>query len=341
MNYFVVTPYYKGTAFEEIYKAVKKVIQIEKMDIKIIGFERPMKNRLSAGLLDDEDYTEKQAELLRMLLTLNKPNNILFLDFFNPGVDLIKYFHLQNNVVCNMGALLHGGTFLEDDLYNIAWLKNFELGWFDIYNKIYNPAEFIKEAIPEKYKNKLVVLPWGMDSFSPDIAKDEKAFDVVFPHRLNKDKGIDDLIRIANNLKDVGFVITAQQKEKDLKDNFYYGTLKKTANIKLLFDVSDKQHKRVLGQSKVILSCAKQELFGYSVMKGVVSGCYPVLPDREVYPQYFSSQYLYKDLDEACSMINAALDKKSYAEDYIQLQNKIQKLSFKEILGDFFGSSTL
>lgn len=340
MNYFIVSPYYKGTAFEEIYKAIKKVIKSDKLNIQVVGFEKPIENRLSAGLLDDEEYTGKQARLLEKLLTLKNPHNILFLDFFNPGIDLIKYSHLQKDLSCNMGALLHGGTFLEDDLYNMDWLKNFELGWFDIYNKIYNPADFIRDSIPNKYINKLVTLPWGMDNFEPYAKETNKQYDVVFPHRINKDKGIDDLLEIATRLKDVNFVITAKQSSKVLKDNNYYEKLKGCSNIELLSDVSNKRHDKVLAQSKIILSCAKQELFGYSIMKGVVSGCYPVLPNREVYPQYFSSEYLYENLEQACEIIEHALEKTPHADNLEQLKTRIQKMSFSEILENFFGSSS-
>ena len=335
-NYFVITPYYKGTALEEIVNSVIVAARHVSAKIRIIGFLEPLDNKLHTEFLDDEKYPVMQARLNEMLLRVRSPKRMLFLDFFNPGLDLLRYTHKQKGILCKYGALLHGGTFLEHDLYNFDWLENFELAWAYVYDKIYAPAYFIAEKFPKNLRNKVVVKSWGMDSFRPASGHNRR-YEVIFPHRLNKDKGIDDLYKIARRLPKINFYVTAPQKMNYLKSNDYFKKLSARGNVHILANQTDEMHHKTLAQSKIVLSCACQEIFGFSIMKSVLSGCIPVLPNRQIYPYYFSTDFLYNTIDEACQLIKRYLRDAALPFERLKaVRNRIKNLSFINILKDFY-----
>jgi glycosyltransferase involved in cell wall biosynthesis len=292
-------------------------------------------------LLDDSNYIDGQINLLREVKEIKNPNKILFIDFFNPGMDLIRYYHQQTDLKCKYGALLHGGTFLEDDLYSFDWLNKFEIAWSNLYDCIYVPSIFNKKILPQAIKDKAIVIPWGMDNFKKQTSQNKK-YDVIFPHRINSDKGIIDLIFIIKKLPEVNFVITIPQKISLLEKNKYYTSLSTLKNVEIIELNTGKNHLKILSQSKIILSCAKQETFGYSIMKGVLSGCIPILPNGLCYPEFFDKKYLYLSKIDCIEKIKYFLmNYDSEIKNKALEKNKIsiKKFSFKTIIEDFFNKT--
>ncbi len=60
----------------------------------------------------------------------------------------------------------------------------------------------------------------------------------------------------------------------------------------------------------VVVSCAKQENFGVSVAEAVLAACYPILPDRLVYPELIPElvheNHLYRDTEGLAAMLEKA-----------------------------------
>ena len=63
----------------------------------------------------------------------------------------------------------------------------------------------------------------------------------------------------------------------------------------------------LLSRAKVVVSFALQENFGFSIAEAVYLGCVPVVPNRLVYPEFYSEQYLYDTFDTACDKVIMAL----------------------------------
>lgn len=341
-NIIIIPPCYKGTSFQDIADSFKTAVKNNRLPIEFWEAAKPLENNLKGELLDDKRYIAGQQHLIKNLIDFGFVSKILFLDFFNPGFDLVRYFHEQQGYKCKYGALLHGGSFLKNDLYSWSWLKNFEFGWFNAYDRVYTPSHFLADSVPHIFKKKIKVFPWGLDFFEVPQNNNDKNIDVIFPHRLDRDKGIDDFLKIVNRMPSIGFFITTPQKENVLKSNVYFKKLSKYKNITFLFNQSAGEHKITLRKSKIVLSCARQENFGYAVMKAVLCGSIPVLPDRLCYPEFFDNRFLYNNIDGAVNLINFYLNNKS-ANDIKQTDKKVLKLrkeikefSFTGLLKNFF-----
>ena len=107
-NIVVIPQYYSGTSFEEIVKHMTVAAKQMDAPINFIGPTKAAKNNLHGFLLDDEYYISYQLKLIGDLIRLKDPVKILFLDFFNPGLDLLRYYHEQKNVSVKYGALAGG-----------------------------------------------------------------------------------------------------------------------------------------------------------------------------------------------------------------------------------------
>lgn len=158
-NVIAVPPFYSGTSFVDIVENLRRAVAGSSLALQFIGDDYPLENKLTGDFLDNKEYVLGQWKLIQELINFGKVEKILFLDFFNPGLSLLRYFHEQQGYTCTYGALLHGGTFLSHDLYSWQWLKNVEIAWADIYNSIYASSLFLKKETPSSFRNKVKIFP--------------------------------------------------------------------------------------------------------------------------------------------------------------------------------------
>lgn len=337
-NIIAIPPYYSGTSFEDIVNSLILSAKKSKFDIQFIGSLRPLQNNIkSKNLLDDDRYIKGQYKLLSKIDNLIDVEKILFLDFFNPGLDLLKYSLVQKDRNIMFGSLLHGGSFVPGDLYSDHWIRNFECGWFDINDTVYVPSMYLKETCPEIYKDKVRIFSWGMDSF--DIINNNlKKWDVIYPHRLQSDKGAQDLVELLIKAPvEMKFLITSPLRHIDLEDNEFYVKLRNFKNVEFEYSVNNENISSYLVKSKVVLSCSYQETFGYSVMKSILCGCIPVVPGRASYPEYFGYKYIYHSTEDAIVLLQKILSKDYILdENFEDLRSQINNFSFVPLLDDFF-----
>lgn len=332
-NIVFIPPYYIGTSFEDIIRSFKKLVKINNLPIIFRGSIEPKINKSS---FETFDSSEDILEYTKSLIILSKEKNIskiLFIDFFAPGLDILKYVIQVQQLKLKMGALMHGGTFVPGDLYKWKWLKKSENLWFSIFDVTYAPSKYAKSCIPSYFQKYCKVFPWGLDYLTfPKNSK--KVGDIIFPHRLEKDKGVADLIWLIKNIPNTTFTIV---NSKSLDDNKYFQTLKQNKNVRFIIGESGKKHLKTLSSHKIVLSTAKQETFGYSIMKAIYCGCIPVLPNKNVYPEFFNYDYLYKSKIDAKYMIQERLNLKKLGHNInsASLINN-QKPSFLPLLLDFF-----
>lgn len=334
MNYLISPILYKGSCFNDIVSGI--LISAKKNGVKFKSMPVTRGKLNSFGLENPNDYLKNSIEKILFLKNnLKNGDKMLLIDFFFPGFDLLEFYLKRKNINVFKLGLMHGGSFIEGDLYGgYKWLGNFEKGWFDIFNIVVCPSKFFINNLDLKYRKKVKIHPWALDSrLKPELVN--KKIDVIFPHRFSHDKGVKDLLFIAKKMKNVEFVLTGLERKvvSDLPvnlKNIYY-ELNKLPNVKILKMESIVQHIKTLKSAKIVFSAAKQEGFGYSVFKSIQCGAIPVLPDRCCYPEFFDKKYLYSSLDKAIELINNFLE--TYPKNYFYPHDDL--LNFDKIVKYF------
>lgn len=218
-------------------------------------------------------YKASQLQKLILLIREGKINDgdtIFFHDLWFPGIEAIQYIRDITKKEFKIWGILHAGTWDRHDFTTLngmrKWGKYVEKGWLEFFDKVFLGSEFHKQIILKrcnrKVAEKLVVsgIPF---EYKEVQRKQKKENIVVFPHRLNKEKQpwlFDNLAeKLKKHFPDWQFIKTKEVCKN--KEEYY----------------------QLLGRSKLAVSFAKQETFGYAMLEAVANGCIPIVPDKLSY----------------------------------------------------------
>ena len=123
---------------------------------------------------------------------------------------------------------------------------------------------------------------------------------VIFPHRLSKEKGIEEFIAIVEQLPDTKFIITSSKKNNN--------KISLPKNVEFIEGITKSEYYKHLSQSKYYLSCAYQETFGYTLREALLYKCIPIVPDRASYKENVPASHRYKTIEEAITLLNTEED---------------------------------
>ena len=228
-----------------------------------------------------------------------RDNDIIFTsDIWFPGIESIAYLNYFTKKNVKLRGFLHAGSFTDTDFVRDMerWGKNFEDIIFDITDKIFVASNFIKNDVVKKRivnKDKIEVTGLPLDKENYLKYKQEQKEDIIIFNGRNVDEKqpwlFDELKRkvfekYGQALKGFKFINT--HKENYSKEDYY----------------------KLLGKSKVVVSFALQENFGIGINEAVELGCIPILPNRLVYPEFYSKEYLYTNFTECVNMVVSALE---------------------------------
>ncbi|MBQ77712.1 MAG: glycosyl transferase family 1 [Cellvibrionales bacterium] len=165
------------------------------------------------------------------------------------------------------------------------------------------PISFVDEIMA---KTSVLAVPLQtVDAASQSLMTQQvdkkKAIKIVWNHRWEYDKGPDILLAIVEQLAAAGqaieFNIVGQQfRQSPAAFSAIKQAIERSATIKLGrwgFVQSITDYQQLLTECDVVLSTALHDFQGLSVLEAVQAGCIPLLPDHLVYPEIFSSIYLY------------------------------------------------
>lgn len=277
-------------------------------------------NEIKNGSFLDADNTiyrqfSQMQQLIEGLLTgtIPKDSTLFITDIWNFGIMAIPYLNFFGNYNLKVQGVLHAGSFTDTDFVREMerYYKNFEDSIFDICDTIFVGSQFIKDDILKKRivnADKIVVtgLPLdfeGMETFEHSNHKPQ----IVFNGRNVDEKQpyLFDLLK--EKLPQYQYVNTQELK---LSKNDYY---------------------RVLSESKVVVSFALQENYGYGIQEAVHLGCIPILPNKLAYKEQFDDKYLYDNFDECVKMVEEVMEgTMPRARTYIKCNNQIFDVWFKK-----------
>tara|TARA_R100000008_G_C3562095_1_gene156833 strand:- start:261 stop:1247 length:987 start_codon:yes stop_codon:yes gene_type:complete len=276
---------------------IVKYLEFMKKDFIRIYPDIETPTEMKAGSFLDAEFTirfkaEQIAEVARLYRedVINTGDIIWSSDLWHPGLpESIAYMNYFTNKDVKLRGLIHAGSFTDTDFVRDMerWAKNFEDILFDVSDRIFCGSNFIKNDIIKKrliQPDKLEVTGFPLDLVTLDkYRKKHKKENIVLFSARNVDEKQPWLFkqmkkRIQSKIQ-CEFINTQELNLN--KDEFY----------------------ELIAKSKVMVSFALQENFGFSMLEAKYLGCKVVVPNRLVYPELYNSSDLYTTFDEACDMV--------------------------------------
>ena len=136
----------------------------------------------------------------------------------------------------------------------------------------------------------------------------------VWSHRWDRDKDPGAFLRIVREVAEAGVAFqVALMGERFVKQRADHDDAVAALGDRVIVDghVDRDRYVEVLGAATVVVSTARQEFFGVSVVEAEHAGCLPILPDRLVYPERVPAalrdRCLFRSEDEAVELLTEAL----------------------------------
>ncbi len=148
---------------------------------------------------------------------------------------------------------------------------------------------------------KSVVLSPGMDySFIDEVlapVKEDGPPVIVWNHRWEHDKGPEDFFAALYSIqkKNIPFRLIVLGESYPNMPACFEEAEKRLASeiVHFAYAESRKHYAKLLRLGDIVVSTAKHEFFGISVLEAIRAGCYPLLPDDLSYPELYPKEFRY------------------------------------------------
>ncbi|KAL1237560.1 Glycosyltransferase-like domain-containing protein [Trichinella spiralis] len=216
----------------------------------------------------------------------------------------------------------------------------------------YIPSDSKPKHVLERIalKSRVLYYPIDFPSLSVGCNSNEKLPDsellhIVWPHRWEHDKNPELFFRVLIRLKSESFKF----KISVLGENYQekpdcFSEAEQTLNDNILnwgYLKSKVDYCNILKRAHVVVSTARHEFFGVSVLEAVYLGCWPLCPNALSYPEiydkrclYNTEQQLYKQLRQFCYNPSLARLKRDRLNiDFRKYCWTVLKEQYRELLG--------
>lgn len=216
---------------------------------------------------------------------------LLFADLWYPGIEALQYIkNSDSNSKIIISGILHAGSWDPNDftvrLGMKSWAHSLESSWMNIYDMIFVATEYHKNLILKDHLVNSKIKVTGLPFYPDEIRKDRQGFMenkhnlIVFPHRLDNEKQPEVFSDLMGEIKN----------NRDFNPNFSYWSGLMTSEMNL---TKTKFYDK-LALSKISISCALQETFGYSMLESVALECIPIVPNSLSYSEMYPKELKYE-----------------------------------------------
>ena len=235
-----------------------------------------------------------------------KDGDILFFDdLWAPGLHSVKYVtQMGKSINVKIFGVIHAGSHTPSDDVAVkldkSWTRYFEQSIYELCDGVFVGSNFHKQVILNyigvQYSGKIhnTGLPFNVSSvFRGSDTRNwvDKDNIVVFPHRRHPEKHHELFDRLEQDVK----------KEVDFEVQFV-----RTMDL----DLTNEDYYKLVGKSKVFVSFADQENFGYATLEAATFGNALVLPNRLVYPEFYPKSCLFDTYEQCKQMVMKSLSLK-------------------------------
>lgn len=233
------------------------------------------------------EYKASQAQKIARLFKQGavEPGDIFFFtDAWNQTVHSVKYLSELLEIPVHCVGIWHAGAYDPTDILgftiqNIEWVTHLEKSYFHAYDMNFfgtkqHADKFYYMGLNNAHKEMIVGYPFEyLAELKPKSPPENKKRIVVFPHRLNGDKAPWVFDKIARIMKDIDPSISfVRTQDYDLPKKEYYNFLK---NCSVVFSVN------------------KHENLGIGVFEAMISGAFPLVPNKLSYKEMYPKEFKY------------------------------------------------
>ena len=320
------------------------------------GLSTHMKHEMDVVSMPGENWRWRMLgsalHIAENIPPLEKYDGIIVTDLFNladfkaliglPHPPVLAYFHenqitypqppgdkgvFQLGMINIMTALVADRVGFNSNMHQEAFLNAVP----DFLNR---GRDFRPRGIAEKIRKKSEVLYPGIALTSYEKVDAEKRTApplIIWNHRWGFDKNYEMFFDVLEALNDKGLDFRLAL----MGENFglipeAFKQAQKTLKDKILqfgYVPSRKVYEQWLKRGAVVISTAKQENFGISVIEAMIMGCIPLLPNRlsypEILPEAYHEHFLYKnkqDLIEKLILIISNVTQYETVRDRLALE---------------------
>ena len=226
--------------------------------------------------------------------------------------------------VKSFGGILHATNHQDLAIGQQKKLIDYENSIMKMSKQTIVASELMKNQVP--YNVDVMGLPVHMDFTYPSVNKD-----VLFSHRLMKDKNIDMLLDLPEKLKKK-IIVTCPSGSTT-----YVGKVQKQFK-RFYFKKPKEIYLQLLKESGFGLSFATHDNFGYSLMEGIYSGLTYFVHDNDctTYREFVLDELRFKTIDELLEKYNYYSDNTGERIKIVKKQQeKVKKFQVKSWVENF------
>lgn len=195
------------------------------------------------------------------------------------------------------------------------------------FNSQYNLETFLKgihgflkkstdmelRYLEEVIRNKSRVIYPGLDYSIIDKAEcciKKKSPVLVWNHRWEHDKDPELFFKALFSLKDCTFQLIVLGEQFRYSPDIFVHARERLAEKIVHFGFAEtrEEYAVLLKCGDIVVSTARHEFFGFSVLEGVRAGCRPLVPDKLSYQELFAQKYRYQE-DQLAKYLRNLIDK--------------------------------
>lgn len=280
----------------------EKQFTAEKIEYITVEGETPVIPIETGSVLDAYGTNKYKLSQLTKLIdmvadgTIEDDDVIFFADLWFPGIEALFYIRDLSKKEFKIAGIYHAGTW---DPYDFTsqnnmrdWGQHVELSWLHGVDTVFVATKFHKNMIVmnsgdfDNAKIFVTGIPFNAKQLQTQYPFESKENIVVFPHRCNEEKHPEKFDKLKKKYPQWRFVKTLE--ETQTREEYF----------------------QLLAKSKVMISFADQETWGFSTLESMALGNYVIVPNglsyRETVPD---KEYRYDKDGEVATMLEAFMAK--------------------------------
>lgn len=277
------------------------------------------------------------------LAQLLQPSDLVFFaDAWNPAIPTLRYLlacdggrRLQDNPATEpkFFGIMHSSVDVPSDIlqpHKYSFAGTLESAIMNAVDGVFVATEAGRDYLLASHASHargihVTGLPFLVSKLTPSTSPARDSRTVVWSHRWTFAKGVDTLVDLARDIKAYaagdnhpdasdderslcGSIVIKVLHPVPISEDAYMYREAREAGIEFVLCPTRREYFDQLARAAVVLSTARLETLGYSILEGWERGCYPLVPILPAYAKIWRGSYAYSHWDLRASLCRVLSD---------------------------------